>query len=124
MSAGLWGALCAPASHTCSVAGCSFQPGGGLVSSLSPGEVGSSEPLFQAGWGLQCPCPPPQGQWMGGRDVCLMPAPDASHSPAVSSWFQLLHCLDEGSHAEWVGGAGQQLSLLWGWVCPGSMLKV
>lgn len=59
----------------------------------APEEVGSSESLFQAEWGLQYTCPPPQGQWMGGRDVCLMPGPDASHSPALSSWFLLLHCL-------------------------------
>lgn len=81
-------------------------------------ELGSSESLFQAGWGLQRPCPPPQGQWMGGRDVCLIPAPDASHSPALSSWFQLLHCLDEGSHAERVSGVAQQLSLSQGLALP------
>lgn len=57
---------------------------------------------------------------MGGRDVRLMPAPDASHSPALSSWFRLLSCLDEGSHAEGVSGAGQQLSLSQGLALPGA----
>lgn len=61
--------------------------------------------------GLRCPRLPPQGQCMGVRDVCLMPAPDASHSPALSSWFRLLHCLDKSSHADRVSRAGQQLSL-------------
>lgn len=90
----------------------------------APEEVGSSKPLFQAEWGLWHTCPPPQGQWMGGRDVRLVPASDASHSPALSSWFLLLRCLGEGSHAEQVSGAGQQLSLSQGWLCLRPMLKV
>lgn len=49
-----------------------------------------------------------------------MPAPDAIHSPALSSWFQLLRCLDEGSHAERVSGVGQQLSLSQGLAVPGA----
>lgn len=49
-----------------------------------------------------------------------MPAPDASHSPALSSWFRLLRCLDEGSHAERVSGVGQQLSLSQGLALPGA----
>lgn len=57
---------------------------------------------------------------MGGRDVRLMPAPDANHSPALSSWFRLLSCLDESSHAKGVSGAGQQLSLSQGLALPGA----
>lgn len=49
-----------------------------------------------------------------------MPAPDASHSPALSSWFRLLCCLDEGSHAERVSGVGQKLSLSQGLALPGT----
>lgn len=103
--------------------GCSFQPGAGLVFGR-PAGGGEQPALVQAEWGLQHTRPPPQGQWMGGRDVRLVPAPDASHSPALSSWFLLLGCLGEGSHAEQVSGAGQQLSLSQGWLCLRPMLKV
>ena len=44
--------------------------------------------------------------------------PHASHSPALSSWFRLLCCLDEGSHAKRVSGAGQQLSVSQGLALP------
>lgn len=86
-----------------------------------PEEVGSSEPLFQAGWGLQRPCQPPQGQWMAGRVVILMPAPDASHSPALSSRFRLLRCLVEGSHAERVRGRASCSPR--GWLCLGPIRR-
>lgn len=84
-----------------------------------PEEVGSSEPFFQAGWGLQRPCQPPQGQWMAERVVLLMPAPNASHSPALSSWFRLLRCLVEGSHAERVRGRASCSP--GGWLCLGPL---
>lgn len=65
--------------------------------------------------GAAGPCPPPQGQRVAGRAVCLMPALDATHSPVLSSCFG---CLGEGSHAEQVSGAGHQLSLSQGLVLP------
>lgn len=89
-------------SSTCGVTGCSLQPGAWLspsarVPSLSwrrwgagRGGEGAAVSLFAS------------SRAANGQERCLLPAPDASHSPALSSWFRLLGGQDGGCHAEWV----------------------
>lgn len=118
-----------PSSGACDViTRCSLQPGAWLsplprVSSLwwrrwgaGRGGEGAAVSLFVS------------SRAANEQEGCLLPAPDASHSPALSSWFRLLGGQDGGCHAELVSsescsfpatalplpGAGEQ-SL----ACPG-----
>lgn len=85
-----------PSSSTCGVTGCSLQPGAWLspsarVPSLSwrrwgagRGGEGAAVSLFAS------------SRAANGQERCLLPAPDASHSPALSSWFRLLGGQERG----------------------------
>lgn len=84
MSPGLWGAFCPPASRTCGVTGCSFQPEGGLVSSLPQRRWGAMSPCSRQGGGCSIHVHLLKGSgWVGG--TCASCQPFSSSELMVSA---------------------------------------